>query len=207
MELEFIMQLWVFQLHIHMIHFPHPSPFSLLDKINILINLHFVFKVTSWYDSSWMCIKFEEDLYSTNSTGKAHSFAMGVATASHLRFHFSSYGRVTLVAFRTCGMKHKCYWLCVVLLGHCLNFIWLSRPGKEEAYWLDQASPCFLTLSEFALVPPLDCYTWCILNICPAFSPFFFKYRKSLHKEEKNPQAVIFSLPLLEHEFKKNKMN
>lgn len=112
---------------------------------------------------------------------------------SHLRFHFSSYRRVTLTAFRTCGMKHKCYWLCVVLLGHCLNFIWLSRPGKEEAYWLDQASPCFLTLSEFAVVPPLDCYTWCILNICPAFSPyFFFKVQKIITQRKKKPTSCNF---------------
>lgn len=60
---------WLFQLHTHVIHFPHPSAFYPLDKINIFINLYFLFKVASWDDSGWMCIKFEEDLYSTNSAG------------------------------------------------------------------------------------------------------------------------------------------
>lgn len=81
LELDFPFDTWVFQLHTHAIHILSPSPFSpLLDKINILINLSFVFKVTSWYNSGWMCIKFEEDLYSTNSAGKTSGSATGAAT-------------------------------------------------------------------------------------------------------------------------------
>lgn len=48
----------------------------------IFINPYFLFsphKVTTWYYSSWMCLQLEEDLYSTNSAGKA---GLALATAT-----------------------------------------------------------------------------------------------------------------------------
>ena len=72
--------IWIFQLHTCTIHFPHPPPFGPIDKINIFINLDFVFKVTSWDDSGWMCVEPEEGLYGANDTGKVRSFAAGAAT-------------------------------------------------------------------------------------------------------------------------------